>query len=301
MRFDAITLFPEMFEAVTRHGITRRALAQGIWQFAAINPRDFTSDNHRTVDDRPFGGGPGMVMLAEPLAQAVESARNAQRAAGYAATRVIALTPTGAPLTDARVRELAAQPGLGIVLVCGRYEGLDQRFLDSCVDEQVSIGDFVLSGGEVAAMAVIDAIVRQLPGALKEESAADESFVGGLLDGPHYTRPEVWRGQRVPDVLLSGHHADIARWRGAQRLAVTQRVRPDLVAVAPPGRSSGDTLRQAPQQPAQQRLQQGRGNAQGAALLRAANEEAPSSGAATTASADGNAAQAATNSRTTMV
>jgi tRNA (guanine37-N1)-methyltransferase len=288
VRFDAITLFPEMFEAVTRHGITRRALVQGIWQFGTVNPRDFTSDAHRSVDDRPFGGGPGMVMLAEPLAQAVQGARDAQQAAGCAATRVIALTPTGTPLTDARVRELAAQPALGIVLVCGRYEGIDQRFLDSCVDEQLSIGDFVLSGGEVAAMALIDAVVRHLPGALKEESADDESFANGLLDGPHYTRPEVWRDQRVPDVLLSGHHADIARWRRAQRLTVTQRVRPDLAQSAAAA-------------PAPQRLQQGRGNAQGAAPGRAANEEAPSSGAATAASADGTAAHAATKSPATMV
>ncbi len=285
VRFDAITLFPEMFEAVTRHGITRRALAQGIWQFGTINPRDFTSDNHRTVDDRPFGGGPGMVMLAEPLAQAVDTARSAQRAAGCTATRVIALAPTGTPLTDARVKELAAQPGLGIVLVCGRYEGIDQRFLDACVDEQISIGDFVLSGGEVAAMALIDAVVRHLPGALKEESAADESFAGGLLDGPHYTRPEVWRGERVPDVLLSGHHADIAKWRAAQRLAVTQKVRPDLAPAVTAG---------------SQRLQQTRGNAQGAAAVRAANQQVPSSGSATTASSD-SAAASATKSPATMV
>lgn len=284
MRFDAITLFPEMFEAVTRHGITRRALAQGIWQFGTVNPRDFTSDNHRTVDDRPFGGGPGMVMLAEPLAQSVQAARDAQRAAGCTSTHVIALTPSGTPLTDARVRDLAARPEIGVVLVCGRYEGIDQRFLDACVDEQVSIGDFVLSGGEVAAMALIDAVVRQLPGALKEESAADESFADGLLDGPQYTRPEVWRGERVPDVLLSGHHADIARWRTAQRLAVTQRVRPDLAQAAATD-------------PSAQRLQQGRGNAQGAAPKRAANEEVPSSGTATTASAD----SSATKSRATMV
>jgi tRNA (guanine37-N1)-methyltransferase len=287
VRFDAITLFPEMFEAVTRHGITRRALAQGIWQFAAVNPRDFSTDNHRSVDDRPFGGGPGMVMLAEPLAHAVEHARAEQRAAGCDTTRVIALTPSGRPLTDTRVRDLAAQPGLGIVLVCGRYEGIDQRFLDACVDEQVSIGDFVLSGGEVAAMALIDAVVRHLPGALKEESAADESFVDGLLDGPHYTRPEVWRGQPVPDVLLSGHHADIARWRRAQRLAVTQRVRPELAQAGA-------------NEPAPHRLQQPRGNAQGAALLRAANQQTPSSGSATTPAADGNAAQAATKSPATM-
>jgi len=267
LRFDAITLFPEMFEAVTRHGITRRALAQGLWQFASINPRDFTADNHRTVDDRPFGGGPGMVMLAEPLAQAVASARSAQIAAGLVSTHVIALTPTGTPLTDQHVRELAAGAA-GIVLVCGRYEGIDQRFLDTCVDEEISIGDFVVSGGEVAAMALIDAIVRQLPGALKEESAADESFVDGLLDGPHYTRPEVWRGQSVPDVLLSGHHAEIAGWRHAQRLAATARGRPDLM------------------------LQQARGNAQGATPVQgAANEDVPSSGVAT----------GEKSSRTTMV
>lgn len=272
MRFDAITLFPEMFEAVTRHGITRRALAQGLWQFATLNPRDFTSDNHRTVDDRPFGGGPGMVMLAEPLAQAVERAREAQRAAGCVTSRVIALSPTGTRLTDARVRALAAsaaQSSLGLILVCGRYEGIDQRFLDTCVDEHVSIGDFVMSGGEVAAMALIDALVRQLPGALKEESAADESFVGGLLDGPHYTRPEVWRGQNVPDVLLSGHHAEIARWRHEQRVATTAQTRPDLLG------------------------ENARASAPGTARLqRAANEDVPSSGSATATP---------NNSRTTMV
>src|SRR5512134_2741132 len=254
MRFDAITLFPAMFDAVTAHGITRRAFEQKLWRLQTWNPRDFTSDNHRTVDDRPFGGGPGMVMLAEPLAQAVASARAAQAAAGCGSTRVIALTPTGALLTDQRVRELSAQAASGIVLVCGRYEGIDQRFLDTCVDEQISIGDFVLSGGEVAAMALIDAIVRQLPGALKEESAADESFVGGLLDGPHYTRPEVWRGQGVPEVLLSGHHAEIARWRREQRLAVTARVRPDLV----------ERLRDKGKSAAQVDL---RGNARGAAAV----------------------------------
>ena len=289
MRFDAITLFPEMFEAVTRHGITRRALAQGLWQFAALNPRDFTSDNHRTVDDRPFGGGPGMVMLAEPLAQAVASARSAQSAAGCVATHVVALTPNGAPVTDRRVRELAGRAGLGIVLVCGRYEGIDQRFVDACVDEELSIGDFVLSGGEVAAMALIDAIVRQLPGAVKEISAADESFADGLLDAPHYTRPEVWRGRRVPDVLLSGHHADIARWRGAQRRARTEDVRPDLI----------ERLREAG---APQELQQSRGNAPGAVpVTGAANENVPSSGAATGTPTGVNAASAAQNSRTTMV
>jgi tRNA (guanine37-N1)-methyltransferase len=289
VRFDVITLFPAMFEAVTRHGITRRAFEQGLWQLATVNPRDFTTDNHRTVDDRPFGGGPGMVMLAEPLAQAVASARRAQQAAGSGSTRVIALTPTGTPLTDARVRALAADPCAGLVLVCGRYEGIDQRFLDECVDEQLSIGDFVLSGGEIAALALIDAVVRHLPGALKEESAANESFAGGLLDGPHYTRPEVWRGRGVPDVLLSGHHAEIARWRLQQSLATTARVRPDLIERV------RRTAQGANAAPAEVELQQARGNAHGVAgVAPAANEDVPSSGAAQAA------ANAAQQSRTTM-
>ncbi|MCX8005612.1 MAG: tRNA (guanosine(37)-N1)-methyltransferase TrmD [Burkholderiaceae bacterium] len=272
MRFDAITLFPEMFEAVTRFGITRRAYEQGLWRFAAFNPRDFTTDAHRTVDDRPFGGGPGMVMLAEPLVLAVESARQAQAAAGYRRTHVIALTATGTPLTDARVRALAAEPDRGLVLVCGRYEGIDQRFLDSCVDEELSIGDFVLSGGEIAAMALIDAVVRHLPGVLKPGSVSEESFAAGLLDAPHYTRPEVWRGQAVPPVLLSGHHAQIARWRRAAALATTARVRPDLIArLRAEGRLSVQDL---------QDLQNVRSDAQGAAGRVPAVGSAPSADAA---------------------
>jgi tRNA (guanine37-N1)-methyltransferase len=235
MRFDVITLFPGLFAALTDYGITRRAFEQGLWQLRTWNPRDFTQDNHRTVDDRPFGGGPGMVMLAEPLAQAVDAARAAQSAAAVASTRVVALSAGGAPLTDARVRAWAAagaEGGGGLVLVCGRYEGIDQRFLDAYVDEDASIGDFVMSGGEVAALALIDAVVRHLPGALKDESAADESFAEGLLDAPHYTRPEVWRGASVPAVLMSGHHAEIAAWRRTQALLRTARVRPDLIADA---------------------------------------------------------------------
>lgn len=233
MRFDAITLFPPMFDALTAYGITRRAREQGLWQLAVWNPRDFTNDNHRSVDDRPFGGGPGMVMLAEPLALAVEAARTAQGAAssGTRATRVIALSPAGPPLDDARVRRWATG-NEDLVLVCGRYEGIDQRFVDRYVDEQVSIGDFVLSGGEIAAMALIDAVVRHLPGALKEASAGDESFGAGLLDGPYYTRPDVWRGSVVPPVLTSGHHTEIVRWRRLQALATTARVRPDLIDAA---------------------------------------------------------------------
>lgn len=231
MRFDVVTLFPEMFAAVADHGITRRARELGLWQLATWNPRSFTSDRHRTVDDRPFGGGPGMVLMAEPLAAAVDAAHAAQRAAGYAAGRVVALSAVGRPLTDARVRAWA-QAGGATVLVCGRYEGIDQRFLDACVDDEVSIGDFVLSGGEIAAMAVIDAVVRHLPGALKIESAADESFATGLLDAPHFTRPEAWRGRTVPAALLSGHHAQIERWRREQALARTARERPELLAAA---------------------------------------------------------------------
>jgi tRNA (guanine37-N1)-methyltransferase len=231
MRFDVVTLFPEMFAAVTDHGITRRARELGLWQLATWNPRDFTGDRHRTVDDRPFGGGPGMVLMAEPLAAAVEAARAAQRGGGFAAGPVVALGTGGRPLTDARARAWAQECG-AMVLVCGRYEGIDQRFLDACVDEEISIGDFVLSGGEIAAMAVIDALVRQLPGAIKIESAADESFATGLLDAPHFTRPEDWRGRGVPAALLSGHHAQIERWRREQALARTARQRPDLIAAA---------------------------------------------------------------------
>ncbi|MFN7572691.1 MAG: tRNA (guanosine(37)-N1)-methyltransferase TrmD [Betaproteobacteria bacterium] len=235
MRFDVITLFPEMLRVLTDCGITRRAHEAGLWQLATWNPRDFTSDAHRTVDDRPFGGGPGMVMLAEPLAQAVEAAQAAQRAAGVQRPRVLAFAASGLSLTDAKVRRWAGEGG-GAVLVCGRYEGVDQRFLDEYVDEEVSIGDFVLSGGEVAALALIDAVVRHLPGALKEASALDESFAQGLLDAPQYTRPEVWRGRTVPEVLLSGHHAQIAAWRRRQALVRTAQRRPDLLQAA---RASG--------------------------------------------------------------
>lgn len=226
MRFDVVTLFPAMFAAVTEQGITRRAYELGLWSLKEWNPRDFTSDAHRTVDDRPYGGGPGMVMMAEPLALAIETLR---RDGGGA--EVIALAPGGKPLTDATVRQYAAR-GASLALVCGRYEGIDQRFLDSGVDEVLSVGDFVMSGGELAAMALIDAVVRQLPGALKDESVDDESFATGLLDGPHYTRPEVWREQSVPQVLLSGHHRDIEAWRRREALQATLSNRPDLLRQA---------------------------------------------------------------------
>jgi len=226
MRFDVVTLFAEMFAAVADYGITRRAREQGLWTLRTWDPRAYTEDAHRTVDDRPYGGGPGMVMLAEPLARAVDALR-----ADGGGARVLVLAPAGAPLTDATVRRWA-QAGESLAVVCGRYEGIDQRFLEAYADEVVSVGDFVLSGGEIAAMALIDAVVRQLPGALKEASADEESFADGLLDGPHYTRPEAWRAAAVPAVLLSGHHRQIEAWRRRQSLAVTWQVRPELIRAA---------------------------------------------------------------------
>jgi tRNA (guanine37-N1)-methyltransferase len=224
IRFDCVTLFPEMFAAVTDWGITRRALEQGAWSIALWNPRDFTTDNHRTVDDRPYGGGPGMVMLAEPLEKAIAAACDASGGAA----KVVHLSPQGKVLDHAKVRELAH--GQGLVLLCGRYEGVDERLVERCVDEEVSIGDYVVSGGELAAMALIDAVVRQLPGVLgDEQSAEQDSFVDGLLDCPHYTRPEIYQGAAVPPVLLSGHHAQIVRWRLKQALGRTWQRRPELL------------------------------------------------------------------------
>jgi tRNA (guanine37-N1)-methyltransferase len=187
---DVVTLFPEMFAALTQSGVTRRALETGRWSLQLWNPRDFTHDRHRSVDDRPYGGGPGMVMMPAPLEAAIEAARARQQALGVSASRVICLSPQGPLLTHARVLRLA-QAGEALLLVCGRYEGIDERFIARCVDEEISIGDFVLSGGEIPAMALLDAVVRQLPGVLNDaESAQQDSFVAGLLDCPHYTRPE---------------------------------------------------------------------------------------------------------------
>lgn len=229
MNFDVITLFPPMFDALAKHGITRRALEQERFQLQLWNPRDFTEDNYRTVDDRPYGGGPGMVMLAEPLEKAILAAKERQKQAGVANPRVIHLSPQGKVLTHQRVMELTREPGL--VLLASRYEGVDERLLRHQVDEEISLGDYVLSGGELAAMVLIDAIVRQLPGVLGDaESAVQDSFVDGLLDCPHYTRPEVYQGEAVPEVLLSGHHAEIQRWRLKQALGRTWLRRPDLLA-----------------------------------------------------------------------
>ena len=224
MNFQAISLFPEMFDAITKHGITARALARKIYSLNLINPREFTTDNHKTVDDRPYGGGPGMVMLAAPLAQATRAAKAVSPNA-----KVIHLSPRGKALNHQKVMELSQQQGL--ILLASRYEGVDERLLDALVDEEISIGDYVLSGGELPAMALIDAIVRQLPGSLGDaDSALEDSFVNGLLDCPHYTRPETYDNKCVPEVLLSGNHAKIREWRLKQSLLLTRAKRPDLLA-----------------------------------------------------------------------
>lgn len=235
MQFDVVTLFPEMFAALTQSGVTRRAFEQERWGLRTWNPRDFTLDRHRTVDDRPYGGGPGMVMLARPLEATINAAKQRQTGMGLPAPRVVFMSPQGKPLTHERVMQLKGEPGL--VLLCGRYEAVDQRLLDRCVDEEISLGDFVLSGGELPAMALMDAVVRQLPGVLGDDaSAVEDSFVNGLLDSPHYTRPEVYEGMPVPPVLLGGNHAEIMKWRRQRMLEATASKRPDLLDKA---RSAG--------------------------------------------------------------
>jgi tRNA (guanine37-N1)-methyltransferase len=227
-QFDVITIFPEMFDALLDHGITRRAADEKRFELKTWDPRDFTTDNYRRVDDRPYGGGPGMVMLAEPLQAAIDAARVRQRGAGVEMPKVLLMSPQGERLTEALVQELEREPGL--VLVAGRYEGIDERVVRKCVDREISIGDYVTSGGELPAMVVIDCLVRRLPGSLNDaESATQDSFSAGLLDWPHYTRPEEWNEARVPDVLLSGNHAAIARWRRKQALGRTHDRRPDLL------------------------------------------------------------------------
>jgi len=231
IRIDVLTIFPEMVEHATRFGVAGRARERGLWSLGVWNPRDYASGNYRNVDDRPYGGGPGMVMLGEPLGKALAAAREAQREHGCATTRTIYLSPAGAPLTHRRATELAGARDAGYVLLAGRYEGIDERFVEREVDEEIAIGDFVVSGGELPALMLIDAIVRLLPGALNDaESAQQESFAAGLLDHPHYTRPEVEGAQAVPAVLLSGDHAAIRRWRLKQSLGRTWERRPDLLA-----------------------------------------------------------------------
>lgn len=225
MRLGIVTLFPEMFRAITDFGVTGRAVEKGLLSLACWNPRDYARDRHRTVDDRPYGGGPGMVMMVQPLRDAVAEAR---QALGSEA-RVVYLSPQGAPLTQAKAEALAALPAL--ILVAGRYEGVDERFIELEVDEELSIGDYVLSGGELAAMVVVDACARLLPGVLGHaDSASQDSFAEGLLDCPHYTRPEDYQGREVPTVLLSGNHEAIRRWRLKQSLGRTWVRRPELLA-----------------------------------------------------------------------
>jgi tRNA (guanine37-N1)-methyltransferase len=231
MQFDVVTLFPEMFRALTDWGITSRAVKQERFNLRTWNPRDFTTDNYRTIDDRPYGGGPGMVMLARPLEDAISAAKAAQAAQGISGSRVVMMSPQGKTLNHERVMQFAQQPGL--VVLCGRYEAIDQRLIDRVVDEEVSLGDFVLSGGELPAMALMDAVVRQLPGVLNDsQSAVQDSFVDVLLDCPHYTRPEEYGGVRVPDVLLGGHHKEIEAWRRREALKNTHEKRPDLIETA---------------------------------------------------------------------
>jgi tRNA (guanine37-N1)-methyltransferase len=231
MQFDVVSLFPEMFAALTQSGVTRRAHEQQRWGLSLWNPRDFTTDNHRTVDDRPYGGGPGMVMMAKPLEAAIGAAKQRQAGLGLAPPRVVFMSPQGRALTHQRVMQLKDEPGL--VLLCGRYEAVDQRLLDRVVDEEISLGDFVLSGGELAAMALMDAVVRQLPGVLGDEaSVVEDSFVNGLLDSPHYTRPETYEGVSVPPVLMGGNHAEIVKWRRQRMLEATAHKRPDLLVRA---------------------------------------------------------------------
>jgi tRNA (guanine37-N1)-methyltransferase len=230
MRFDVITLFPELFAPHLSAGVTRRAFESGQIEVRLWQLRDFAADAYRRVDDRPFGGGPGMVMLAEPLEHALRSVR-AERGA---AAPLIHFTPTGKPLTQDLVRALGQ--GSGAILLCGRYEGVDQRFLDRHVDLEISLGDFVLSGGELPALVLLDAVARLQPGVLTEQSHSQDSFSDGLLEGPQYSRPEVLPStgpvQSVPKVLLSGNHAEIERWRRDRALELTARRRPDLISAA---------------------------------------------------------------------
>ncbi|MFV0600499.1 MAG: tRNA (guanosine(37)-N1)-methyltransferase TrmD [Brachymonas sp.] len=233
MRFDIITLFPELFGPMLEAGVTRRAFCSGgpvqikLWQL-----RDFAEGPYRRVDDRPFGGGPGMVMQAEPLWRCLQAIRADRADPAGQQVPVVLFSPAGKPLNHGQVQRWAGAES-GAILVCGRYEGVDQRFVDACVDEQISLGDFVLSGGEIPAMALLDAVARLQPGVLQDaDSHAQDSFnpaLDGLLDCPHYTRPESWQGRGVPEVLLSGNHAAIAQWRHAQRVQLTRAQRPDLL------------------------------------------------------------------------
>ena len=234
MRFDVITLFPELFGPFLASGITRRAYASGLVDVRLWNPRDYAEGNYRRVDDRPFGGGPGMVMMAPPLERCLAAIRSDRADAAQSPAPLLLFSPIGAALNHTAVEHWSASAGA--VLLCGRYEGIDQRFIDAHVDVQISLGDFVLSGGEIAALALLDAVARLQPGVLNDEGSHQlDSFnpaLDGLLDCPHYTRPEEWAGRSVPPELPSGHHARIERWRRDQRLLLTAQQRPDLIASA---------------------------------------------------------------------
>ncbi|MEW6099823.1 MAG: tRNA (guanosine(37)-N1)-methyltransferase TrmD [Pseudomonadota bacterium] len=235
MRFDVITLFPELFEPFLTQGVTRRAYESGQVDVHLWPLREHALDNYRRVDDRPYGGGPGMVMLVEPLERALAAVREARRASGAPGGPVVSFSPAGRRLDQRLLREWAS--GEGAILVCGRYEGIDQRFIDRHVDVELSLGDFVLSGGEIPALALLDGIARLQPGVLNDaQSHEQDSFSDGLLDCPHYSRPEVLETDEgplpVPAVLLSGHHAQIARWRREQALRLTAERRPDLIEAA---------------------------------------------------------------------
>ncbi|MCW9023617.1 MAG: tRNA (guanosine(37)-N1)-methyltransferase TrmD [Gammaproteobacteria bacterium] len=228
MQIEVITLFPQMFEAITEYGISSRAIKQELLKLGFWNPRDYATDRHRTVDDRPYGGGPGMVMMVEPLRAAIQSARQSVEQVNGEAARVVYLSPRGRKLDQAGLKELSQQSNL--ILLCGRYEGVDERLISTEADEEWSIGDYVLSGGELAAMVLIDGLIRLIPGALgHEDSAEQDSFYNGLLDYPHYTRPEMIDGMTVPEVLLSGDHKAIACWRHKQALGHTWLRRPELL------------------------------------------------------------------------
>jgi len=225
MRFDIITIFPELFTGVLECGIIRRARESGLVDIRTVNLRDFTRDKHRSVDDRPYGGGEGMVFMPGPLFEAVEFCRGPEKVPG---SEVVLLTPQGKTWSQDLAVEFATIPHL--MLICGRYEGVDQRVIDSLVDREISIGDFVLTGGEIPAMAVLDSVIRLLPGALGcPDSAINESFSTGLLDYPQYTRPAEFRGQPVPEILLSGDHEKIEKWRKEKALEKTMRSRPELI------------------------------------------------------------------------
>ncbi len=243
MRFDVISLFPEFIQLATEFGVTGRAVEQGLLQVAHWNPRDFTQDRHRTVDDRPYGGGPGMVMMVKPLSDCIQAAREAVNGPA----KVCYLSPQGRQLNQAAMREFAGRDRL--ILIAGRYEGIDERLIEAEVDEEWSLGDYVLSGGELPAMVLIDAVARLLPGVLGDaDSAEQDSFSEGLLDCQHYTRPEEIMGRRVPEVLLGGDHAKIALWRRQQALGRTWERRPDLIKMLELSEQDQQLLREYQQQ-----------------------------------------------------